>query len=189
MFFKIKESIKRYATVKTTLFFLLVTNLLYGAMLTITIPAVHAYSGGLKILDLLPMGYSASYVQNLFEALGTEGRGKYLYEQIPLDTIYPALFAFTYSFLTMLIVRRIFPNESKFEYLCFVPLVAGLFDYAENVGIISMLTLYPDFEIFLADLTNFATITKSIVSTVAFSLIIIGAILVARKKIKTEMVE
>ena len=47
-----------------------------------------AFSGGMKLLDMMPLGYDMDYINTLFETLGEKGRDIYLYNQIPVDMIY-----------------------------------------------------------------------------------------------------
>ena len=57
-------------------------------MLTITIPKVMSFAGGMKLLDMMPLGYNSEYVNSLFNNLGKKGREVYLLNQIPIDMIY-----------------------------------------------------------------------------------------------------
>ena len=68
-------------------------------MLTITIPMVMSFSDGMKLLDMMPAGYSAEYVNTLLNTLGEQGRNAYLFQQIPVDMVYPFLFAVSYCLL------------------------------------------------------------------------------------------
>jgi hypothetical protein len=76
---------------KVLLLFIL-TGVIYLIMLTVTIPKVMSYSGGMRLLDMMPEGYSAAYVNSLLNTLGEKGRHAYLFTQIPVDLIYPFLF-------------------------------------------------------------------------------------------------
>ena len=87
-----KQEFKR----KKVLILFVLTNIVYAAMLIITIPKTMGFSNGLKLLDMMPMGYDLEYINTLFETLGEKGREVYLYNQIPLDMIYPFLFAISY---------------------------------------------------------------------------------------------
>ena len=134
------------------------------------------YANGMKILDLQPTGYSADYAKTLFDNLGTGGRDYYLYRQIPLDMIYPFLFAVTYSLLLTYLFKKSFNPESKLHFLSIIPLFGGLFDYFENIGIIIMLSIYPGFSIHLANITSLFSILKSISTTLFFVLLVVGIV-------------
>lgn len=94
-----RHLIERNLSGKKVLLMLIVTNIIYVTMLTITIPKVMSFAGGMKILDMMPTGYSPDYVNTLLNALGTEGRHAYLYNQLPLDAIYPFLCGTSYCLL------------------------------------------------------------------------------------------
>ena len=96
---KIKNIITRNLQGWKILVLFVLTNIVYVTMLTVTIPRVMQYAGGMKLLDMLPTGYDAAYVNSLLNALGPEGRNSYLFQQIPLDLIYPGLFGVTYCLL------------------------------------------------------------------------------------------
>jgi hypothetical protein len=87
-----KNLITRHLNGKKIFVLFVLTSIVYVFMLTITIPKVMSYAGGMKLLDMMPAGYSSDYVNSLLGALGTEGRNAYLFRQIPIDFIYPGLF-------------------------------------------------------------------------------------------------
>lgn len=153
-------------------------------MLTVTIPAVMQYSGGLDLLDMMPGGYSADYVMTLFNKLGDVGRNTYLYKQIPADMIYPLLFAIGYSLLLGYILNKLGKFESRLFYLCYIPILSGMFDYLENMGIILMLRSYPDISKSLIQTTSIFSVCKSVTTTLFFVTLIILLIMHVVIKIK-----
>ena len=84
---------------KKVLWLFILTNLVYTLMLTVTIPKTMDFANGMKLLDMMPMGYDLNYVSELFASLGENGRSTYLTNQIPVDMIYPLLFGLTYCLL------------------------------------------------------------------------------------------
>ena len=184
LFIKIRELLSRHASGKKIFLLFLATQVVYGAMLLFSIPRVLQHSTGMQILDLLPTGYSAEYVQRLFETLGEIGREVYLFQQIPLDMIYPALFAITYSLLLTFLFKRVFSIENRIQNLNVLPIIAGLLDYLENFWIVIMLSIYPIFKSWLAYLTSVFTVLKSISVTLVFVLLIIVVIMFVIKKLQ-----
>jgi len=156
----------------------IVTSAVYTFMLTVTIPAMMNYSGGMKILDMMPSGFTPQYVMELLETLGEEGRKFYLYRQIPMDMIYPGLFGITYCLIIGFFLKILQKSNTKLIYLSLFPLVAGLFDYCENIGIIILLKNWPDFSEILAHTTSVFALIKSATSTITFSLVIILVIII-----------
>src|ERR1700738_1221551 len=145
--------INKYLSGKIIFILLILTNMIYITMLSITIPLVMRFANGMKLLDMLPTGYNAQYVYSLLSALGRNGRNAYLCTQIPLDMIYPGLFAISYGLLLGYILKNLGKLDGSFSYLCLLPVFAGLFDYAENIGIISLLKTYPQPHTSLVNLT------------------------------------
>lgn len=181
---KLLLKLDKYSYGKNVLFWVVITQIVYWTMLLFTIPKVMHYSNGMKILDIMPTGYTAAYAQKLFETLGQPGRHVYLFQQLPLDMIYPALFAISYSLLLTCLFKKILPSESKVKYLSVIPFLGGLFDYLENIGIITMLNIYPNFKFWLADLTSVFSLLKSALTSIFFILLFYGLITPLVKKFK-----
>jgi len=177
-----REYIKRNINRKTVLSLFILSNIVYVIMLIVTIPELVQYSGGLEILDMMPTGYDAQYVNSLFNTLGTAGRDSYLYHQLPLDLIYPALFGISSCLVLAYFLNRIGKLDGKLFYLCLLPLFGGLFDYGENIGIISMLRSYPNISPLQIQTTNLLTILKSTFISIYFIVLIIVLLVAAKNK-------
>jgi hypothetical protein len=163
-----EEILIRHSSGKKVLIWFLLANLFYILMVVITIPKVMHFANGMKILDMLPTGYDFEYVNNLLLALGDAGRSAYLFQQIPLDMIYPFLFAASYSLLLVFLLKKLDKTETLWYYLAYLPLVAGLSDYAENLGIITLLNQYPDISETSVQVSNVFSLVKSASTTVFF---------------------
>jgi len=111
---------------------------------------------------------------SLLEELGNEGRQFYLSRQLPLDFIYPGLFAVSYTLLLIWLFSKSFKGTSKIFYLAFVPALGGLFDYLENIYIIRMINAFPDLSARLVQTTSTFTMLKSVFTTVFFLLLFAG---------------
>lgn len=169
---------------KTILRLFILTNLVYVFMLIVTIPKTMAFSGGLKLLDMMPTGYDLGYVNELFNTLGETGRKFYLTKQIPVDMFYPLLFGITYSLLLAFFLKKLDGVNSKFSYLCFIPIIAAVADYFENFGIIVMLKNYPELTETLVGITCSFSLVKSISTSVFFLILIIVLVLLGIKTMK-----
>ena len=175
---RIKTVIIAHATGKKTLLFFIVANLFYVAMLAVTIPKTMAFSDGMKIPDMMPGGFDAEYVNTLFTSLGSEGRDYYLFRQIPLDMVYPGLFAISYCLIMAFFLKKLQKMDSFWFIACLLPLLAGFADYAENVGIVMMLNSYPNISQSLISNTSAFSLVKSISTTIYFiSLLIVFLVL------------
>ena len=187
-----KELIKRNINGKKILSLFILTTIIYVVMLTITIPKVMSFSGGMKILDMMPTGYSAEYVNLLLKTLGEEGRNTYLLNQLPLDMLYPVLFAVTYCLVLAYLLNKLGKLDSDLFYLCLLPLFSGFFDYCENIGIITILNRYPNNSNMLGQITNIFSILKSALTTLYFivltsTLLVLGWRRLLREKNKQSM--
>lgn len=127
-----------------------------------------AFANGMKLLDMMPTGYSADYIDTLFSTLGERGREVYLYHQIPVDMIYPLLFGLSYCLLMAYFLKKIGKLDTALFYLCLLAVIASIADYSENLGIIIMLNSYPDISDFTALITNVFSVIKSFATTIYF---------------------
>lgn len=177
------KTLKSNTSGKKIVVLFILTNVVYGFMLMVTIPKTMEFSNGMKLLDMLPTGYNHNYVNELFKTLGENGRETYLTNQIPVDMIYPFLFGLTYCLLLAYLLKKINKLKSPFTYLCLLPIIAGIADYLENIGIITMLNSYPDLTPIATKTTNIFTILKSSSTTVFFLVLIIMLISLGFKAI------
>lgn len=93
---KLKKIINNNLAGTKVLVLFALTNIVYAFMLIITIPKTMRFSNGMKLLVMMPTGYDFEYINTLFDTLGEKGREVYLYNQIPVDMIYPFLFGISY---------------------------------------------------------------------------------------------
>ena len=150
----------------------LLAGIFYTIMLTITIPKVTGFSNGMKILDMMPTGYDAAYVNTLLNTLGEKGRNAYLYNQIPFDMVFPLFFGISLCLIFAYILKRLGKLEGSLFYICYLPLISALFDYGENIGIITLLNSYPNQINLMAQITNVFSVLKSSTTTLDFIIVI-----------------
>lgn len=162
----------------------ILTNIIYIYMLLVTIPKTMVFSNGMKLLDMMPTGYDWNYVNQLFNTLGEEGRKTYLTNQIPVDMFYPLIFGLSYYLIFAYFLKKIGKLSTSFNYLCLLPIIAGIADYLENFGIIKMLNNYPDLTKTTVNVTNTFTVLKSTSTSIFFIALIIILIILGIKFIK-----
>jgi len=178
------KTLTRLSTGKMVIIGLIMTNLVFAIMILITIPTTSNFAGGMDILDMKPGGYSMDYILMLFELLGDEGRAFYLTRQLPIDFIYPGLFALSGVINFIYLLKKLYPTQLSLNWILVFPIIAGVADYFENIGIIVMLNTFPALHEGVAQTTSILSITKSTSSTfywVAF-LILIGIWIARRLK-------
>ncbi len=169
--------IQGVSTGRVVLAFFVPAMAIYFVMVLYTIPQVEAYAQGMKLFDLSPLGYSFEYANELLQALGSEGREKYLYRQLPLDFLYPGLFAVSCTLLLTWLFLKTRETSSKIFYFCLVPAIAGLFDYLENVFVLHILWSYPSMSKTSIALASTMTLVKSVLTTIFFVLLLLGTVL------------
>jgi hypothetical protein len=162
----------------------ILTNLVYSYMLLVTIPQTMEYSGGLKLLDMLPAGYDWRYVNELFRALGDKGRHTYLMRQLPVDMFYPLLFALSYSLVLAYLLNKLGKLNAPIIHLCWLPVIAGGADYLENFGIIKLLSDFPELSTTSVTVTSLFSILKSSSTSVFFIVLIITLIILGVRGLK-----
>ncbi|MGB2116523.1 MAG: hypothetical protein ACPHXS_03040 [Flavobacteriaceae bacterium] len=173
-----------FNTVKgnTVLYLFFLANSIYLFMVLYTIPQTSAFANGMSILDLKPLGYDLNYVNQLFGQLGDAGRLYYHKTQLAVDFIYPLLFIVCYTALAIYTTGRLKTPYKLFKWLYWLPLVAGLSDYAENLFIHHMLNTYPKIDPTTVTLSSIASVIKSSTTTIYFILIITAGIMVIGQK-------
>ena len=164
------------ASGRNVLIFFIPSLAVYLLMLFHTIPGVESYAPDMKIFDLSPSGYSYDYAVQLLSALGNDGRKEYLSRQLPLDFIYPALFAISSLLMLAWLFLKKNDKGSRIFYLCFVPIVAGIFDYLENIQIVLMILDYPDITRTQVVLSSAFTMVKSGLTTLFFFILLFAFI-------------
>ena len=169
---------------KIVLSLFILTNVIYLFMLMVTIPKTMGFTHGMKLLDMLPTGYNKNYVNELFRALGENGREIYLTNQIPVDMIYPLLFGLTYTLLLAYFLKKLDKLKSPYTYLCLLPIFAGIADYLENIGIITMLKSYPDLTEISVNATNTFSVIKSTSTSIYFIVLIVILIILGIKFVR-----
>jgi len=150
----------------------LLTMTIYSTIIFYSIPAVVSFAPELVLFDLSPTGYSYQNAVELLGALGPEGRSIYLTTQLPLDFIYPGLFAITYSLLLTWLFLKSTGHQSKIFYLTMVPILAGVCDYIENIFIIAMINSFPDLSSDIVGIASLFTIMKSSFTSIFFILLL-----------------
>ena len=172
----IMELIKKYSTGRNVILLFSINMIVYLTILFYSIPKVVTSAPEMKLFDVSPSGYTTEYAISLLNAIGPEGRDLYLSLQLPLDFIYPGLFIISYSLLFAWLLKKSYDLKSKVYYALYLPIFAGLFDYTENVLVIMMLKAYPDLGSGLVIAASLATIIKSVLSSVFFTLLVLSIV-------------
>lgn len=138
---------------------------IYCLMIFVTLAHLESISGHI-LFDMRPFGYGAPEAAQILKDLGQEGRSYYLTRQIPLDTLYPALLALMLVSATCWLGQNF--RSGRFGYVAIAfSIAAALADYAENLGVASMILNWPDVAPVLVGATSVASVAKAVLTTVA----------------------
>lgn len=159
----------------------ILTTAVYLILLTVTVPTLQ-HTAGMAIPDTLPSGYTPTYLQTLFTALGETGRAYYRFPQLALDTLYPALFGLTYALILHTFLRKC--RWRRGNILILLPIFAAAGDYLENLMLFIMLNQYPDISATLARISSLASIGKSIGVILTLLATALLGVLVLRQRLK-----
>lgn len=102
--------------------------------------------------------YTKTVVTKAFEAMGGEGRKMYQFIVGFIDMIYPVVYGCLFFLLLVKLTKRNLSSRLKLIY--FIPLMAVLFDYIENIGILKMLNNYPSIPESQVNINSLATSMK-----------------------------
>jgi len=171
------------ASGRVVLILFILTMAVFSLMIMSTIPKVERFASGIPLFDMSPSGYSYQQAISLLESLGEDGRNVYLFQQLPIDFIYPGLFAFSYALLLTWLFAKSFATNSKIFFLALVPVLGGLFDYLENIGIIIMINTFPNISRGRVGVVSTFTLLKSAFTTGFYILLLVGIISFIIRKI------
>lgn len=186
---KLIEWIQTRSTGKNVVIFFSLNLVFYLTILFYSIPMVGRAAPDMKLFDVSPSGYSQEYAISLLNAIGPEGRNLYLSLQLPLDFVYPGLFIVSYPLLFAWLLKENYDLRSNVYYTLYLPIVAGLFDYLENIFVILMLKAYPGIDSSLVAAASFATVAKSVLSSIFFTLLTLGILQAVWKSVFKKQAE
>jgi len=126
-------------------------------------------------LDLM-FFYTPTQAFEMMEKYGEAGRAVYLKIELTADIIYPIIYTLFYGLLISWLFQRGFRSNSNMQKWNVMPVGAWFFDLLENVGIVSMLVIYPSKPTILAWLTMLFGSLKWGFFLVTIALVLIGLV-------------
>jgi len=171
------------SSVKNICILFVVSHLVLLMMMIFTLPVINDQIGT-KVFDLQTLGYSVSVAESIVENLNNETTSLYLFPQLTLlDLLYPILLAL---FLSSILFRLFSITETKSKIasiLLVIPFMAMLFDYAENICVILMISKSLELTKTLVLLSSSLTILKGVFTSITWITILVYAIKWFRMKI------
>ncbi len=147
--------------------------------------ALAAQAGGLPILDMRS-SYTPNEAYALFDALGAQGRQLYATMILVADIILPAAYTLFFATLIAWLVRRLVAPDHIAQRLSFVPFLALVGDWGENICFLTMISFYPTRLDSVAQIANVLTILKSVGLALCALIIIVLLLAVVWRGKRTE---
>jgi hypothetical protein len=116
----------------------------------------------------------------MVESYGEYGRAFYRSIELTVDIIYPIVYTLFFGLLISWLFQRGFKPDSKMQKWNATPVGAWLFDLLENLGIVSMLSMWPSQPVMIAWLTTIFTMIKWLFAGASMLLTVIGLVMAAR---------
>lgn len=118
--------------------------------------------------------YTPDKAYGMIEAYGEYTRTFYRNFELTVDIIYPIVYTLFFSLLITWLFKKGFAESSPMQRLNTMPFGAWLFDLLENVGIVSMISVYPARPAALAWATTAFTMLKWLFAGASMLLALIG---------------
>jgi len=134
-----------------------------------------AASNSVMPLDLM-FFYTPDKAFEMIEKYGGAGRSIYLKIELSADIIYPIIYSLFYALLISWLFQRGFKPESKMQKWNVMPVGAWFFDLLENVGTVSMVSMYPSQPAILAWITMLFGSLKWTFALISIVLVLIGLV-------------
>ena len=158
---------------RAILILLVLYGIVFGTIL-VTLGQLTEVSGGYGILDF-ERGYDMARVYEVLGSYGAEGMRLNTRIQL-LDLINPALYSLVAAVFTRMLWRERGPS-----WVCLMPFLAGLGDYAENVTLFLLARSFPDISETLVSVSSTLSLVKNGLMVVGLLPLLMGlAVLIVR---------
>jgi hypothetical protein len=164
--------------------------LLDGAFMGFILPMAEGLmkmdSGGPGPIDL-QFFYTPAKVFSMIESYGEYGRSFYRNIELSVDIIYPIVYTLFFSLLITWLFQRAFSAKSSMQRLNMVPFGAWLFDLFENIGVVSMLSMFPATPAPLAWVTAIFTLVKWVFAGSSMLLVLLGLVMAIKNGFRRQV--
>ncbi len=185
MFAKLSRLLYRYAKGWLILVLFALDVLFNVIILPRTQAALESASGGVGPIDLRFFS-TPEQIFSMIEAYGESGRATYRLFELTGDILYPIIYTLFFSLLLTWLLQRAFAADSSVRLLNVVPFGAWLFDLLENLGIVTMLSMYPSTSMLIAWATILFTIAKWVFAIATIVLILFALVLAIKNRFKMQ---
>ena len=161
--------IARLATPRGIVCLIVAYAVVFGAIL-LTLAQLDSVTGGAGILDF-DVGYSRDRVMEVFGSYGEGGMALYRRIQV-LDLFNPALYSLLAAVFTYLLWRDRGP-----DWLCLLPLLGGIGDYAENFTLFLLSRSFPALPDGLVSVSSALSLAKNTALVLGLLPLVVGLVL------------
>jgi hypothetical protein len=169
---------------------MLVLFLLDAAFMGLILPMAEGLmkmdSGGPGPIDL-QIFYTPAKAYEMISSYGEYGRSFYRNIELTVDLIYPIIYTLFFSMLITWLFQRGFSPSSRMQRMNVVPFGAWLFDLLENIGIVSMLSIFPSTPVALAALTSVFTLIKWLFAFASMLLVLVGLVMALKNGFRRQV--
>jgi len=141
----------------------------FHGLFPFSVEKIGAVSGGMGIPDAR-MFYTYPQLQNMFQHYGPQGREMYLRLQW-VDMVYPLVYSTLLASLLFLVYKK-----TRLLKTVYVPFLAALFDYLENILLHISILSFPDMQKWIVQVVGPVTFFKWLLVFFAFFLLVFGTI-------------
>ncbi|HKY56213.1 MAG TPA: hypothetical protein VJM08_17985 [Anaerolineales bacterium] len=120
--------------------------------------------------------YTPEQAYAMIDKYGEAGRSLYWKIELTADIIYPVIYTLFFGLLISWLFQRGFRPDSPMQKWNVMPVGGWFFDMLENLGIVSMLFMYPAKPEFLAWLTMIFASLKWAFAAISIVLILVGLV-------------
>jgi hypothetical protein len=139
----ISQKFHTWTTGWRVLILLVADGLMMGYVMPLA-SGLMAFAANASVMPLdLMFFYTPEKAFAMIEKYGEAGRALYMKIELTADIIYPIIYTLFYGLLLSWLLQRAYKPESSMQKLNAMPAGAWLFDLLENVGVVSMLAMYP----------------------------------------------
>jgi hypothetical protein len=138
-------------------------------------------------LDLM-FFYTPEQAFEMMDRYGEPGRSVYLRIELTADIIYPIIYTLFFGLLLSWLFQRGFKHDSPMQKWNVMPVGSFVFDLLENVGIVSMLMMYPSQPAIMAWITMLFGSLKWGFFLVTVGLVLVGLVRAVMNRFRKQTV-
>lgn len=172
----ISEKFHSWATGWRVILLMIADALMVGYIMPAA-AAIMALAANNSVMPLdLMFFYTPEQAYAMIEKYGEQGRMLYMRIELTADLIYPIIYTLCFGLLISWLFQRGFKPDSPMQKWNAMPAGAWLFDLLENIGIVSMTSMYPAQPAALAWLTMVFGLVKWAFAFISIGLILVGLV-------------